>query len=342
MRRSTINAFTIANSTSSSRCHYILPGNGNLGGGSLRISDSLVYGPFETAIQFGEHTKLDNVAVCNCLYAFWPKGGGHTMTMINCNSEGCKYAIKHKTDACVLVCDSLTIESSSNGWWSPPYLLDDNGALAGKITYQYTTGQGAGLPITNTIGGPNRPGQCCRIERLRKYGPPILENTEIVYNLRVADTATILGTLTLSNSVTAYLPSGENDVFSALGPDDVTRTLLFFQNRYPGLHNAWEIGPQQNLLNGGFEFANFPEGGSSFRPILILNTNGTVAVSNLAASGTIAAGGMALLTNALSAWPRMAPAPGASVEVNSNGWIYRLCSLPSGTAWTSTNLVAHP
>jgi hypothetical protein len=319
----------------------ILPVNGNLGGGSLRVSDSLVFGPFETAIQFGEHTKLDNVAVCNCLYAFRPMGGGHTMSMINCNIEGCKYAIKSKTDPCVLVCDSLTIESSFSGWWSPPYLLDDNGALAAKITYQYTTSPVTGLPITNTVSR-NRAGVCCRIERLRQYGPPILENAEIFDNLRVTDTATIGGTLTVSNNVTAYVPSGENDVFTALGPDDVTRTLLFFQNRYPGMHNAWEIGPKQTIFNGSFEFANFPEGGSSFRPILILMTNGTVAVSNLAASGTIAAGGMALLTNALSAWPTLAPAPGASVEVNSNGWIYRLCSRPSGTAWTSTNLIAHP
>lgn len=47
-------------------------------------------------------------------------------------------------------------------------------------------------------------------------------------------------------------------------------------------------------------------------------------------------------TNALSTWPTAAPTPGTSAIVSSNGWVYILCSGPASTAWTFTNLIAHP
>jgi hypothetical protein len=67
------------------------------------------------------------------------------------------------------------------------------------------------------------------------------------------------------------------------------------------------------------------------------NFNAVASVRAKTLSGT---NGYLLPTNSLSTWPTAAASPGQAYIGNSNGTIYILTSLPTGTAWVATNKLA--
>lgn len=145
-----------------------MPHTSNAGGGSM-VTRNTIIGGFYTGIQFQEHSLLENVTTYGCWYGYYPAFGGHSMKMVNCNAEGCKYQMISRDYASIIDAE-LSIENSLAGWWAPGYLLDDNGALGGELRYQYTY-QTAALPLTNTVNAAT-PGRFLDIIQWRPYMKP--------------------------------------------------------------------------------------------------------------------------------------------------------------------------
>lgn len=121
------------------------PLNNNSGGGSLRCSDTVVSG-FYTGMRLSEHAEVDNCCVTSCKRAYWLYQGGHEITMINANAEGCLYAIYGSGGYANLNCYGMSVENSTmyggtNNWWRPAYIFYEttDGAYNGFIEYTYTS-----------------------------------------------------------------------------------------------------------------------------------------------------------------------------------------------------------
>jgi hypothetical protein len=145
-----------------------MPHTSNAGGGSM-VTRNTIIGGFYTGIQFQEHSLIENVTTYGCWYGYYPAFGGHSMKMVNCNAEGCKYQMISRDYASIIDAE-LSIENSLAGWWAPGYLLDDNGALGGELRYHYQY-QTAALPLTNTVNAAT-PGRFLDIIQWRPYMKP--------------------------------------------------------------------------------------------------------------------------------------------------------------------------
>lgn len=130
--------------TNSAAVH--LPGRNNAGGGSLRVEDCIVAG-FYSGFLLNEHAAVDGCCAYGCQRAYWLYAGGHEISMVNCNAEGCKTAIYANDWPVHLSCYGLSVENSFGGWWSPPVLLSENShhvptqgkIVSGFIEYTFTT-----------------------------------------------------------------------------------------------------------------------------------------------------------------------------------------------------------